>query len=124
MDESTQLGIMSILLEIKEDVSHFSSEVTNLRQQFHQFKIDYEFQKKEAFEKFENRITKEISKIESSQKGLLDKLDMFDKELQELKHKEDAHHAKQWKTVIAFFTTALGGVLVSKFPDILNLLLK
>ena len=124
MDESTQLGMLNILLEIKEDVSHFSSEVTNLRQQFNQFKIDYEFQKKEAFERFENRITKEINKIEANQKGLFDKLDVFDKELQILKHREDAQHAKQWKTVIAFFTSALGGAVISKFPDIIKLFLK
>lgn len=98
----TNVNTVEILMDIKSDVSSIKTEMTYLKDDFKEYKAEQQ----------ENvvALNARISKLEEK--------------VEELSDRDDKEKAKKYKTIIAFFATAVGGIVIANLSDIIKLLLK
>lgn len=122
MSEENKINMVELLIGIKEDVSVIKTKMSSFEEaqerdrEFLSNKIDIlEAQHEEdkmALQKRHQDDIKELKEIITELK----------EEINSLKRQKDEEDAKRWRTVVKYFLTALGGIVVAKLPDILNLL--
>jgi hypothetical protein len=126
MLEENKINMVELLIGIKEDVSVIKTKMSSFEEaqerdrEFLSNKIDIlEAQHEEDKIALQKRHQEDIKEIKEE---LNEKISSLQGEVNSLKRLKDEEDAKRWRAVVKYFLTALGGILVAKLPDILNLL--
>lgn len=126
MSEENKINMVELLIGIKEDVSVIKTKMSSFEEaqerdrEFLSNKIDIlEAQHKEDKISLQKRHQEDIKEISEA---FNEKISSLQEEVNSLKRQKDEEDAKRWRAVVKYFLTALGGILVAKLPDILNLL--
>lgn len=126
MSEENKINMVELLIGIKEDVSVIKTKMSSFEEaqerdrEFLSNKIDIlEAQHEEDKIALQKRHQEDIKEISEA---LNEKISSLQEEVNSLKRLKDEEDAKRWRAVVKYFLTALGGILVAKLPDILNLL--
>lgn len=98
----SNINTVEILMDIKSDVSSIKTEMTYLKDDFKEYKAEQQ----ENTIAINARVTKLEEKVE------------------ELSDREDKSNAKKYKTILAFFATAVGGIVVANLSEIIKLIFK
>ena len=126
MSEENKINMVELLIGIKEDVSVIKTKMSSFEEaqerdrEFLSNKIDIlEAQHEEDKIALQKRHQEDIKEISEA---FNEKISSLQEEVNSLKRQKDEEDAKRWRAVVKYFLTALGGILVAKLPDILNLL--
>lgn len=123
-EKKDDINLTELLLKISSDVSaiktdmqnfkdSYKSEKENLLAKIDDVREDFEKDLKTLRETFEEKIKQQDAQIKL--------LTAYTEALRTQKDKEDA---KKWRTVMAFILAGLGGMLLSRVPDIIMFLMK
>lgn len=123
-ENKDNINLTELLLKISSDVSAIKTDMQNFKDSYKNEKEnllakiddvrkDYEKEVKTIREAFDERIRQQDAQIKL--------LTTYTEALRTQKDKEDA---KKWRTVIAFILAGLGGMLLSRVPDIIMFLIK
>lgn len=123
-ENKDNINLTELLLKISSDVSAIKTDMQNFKDSYKNEKEnllakiddvrkDYEKEVKAIREAFDERIKQQEAQIKL--------LTTYTEALRTQKDKEDA---KKWRTVIAFILAGLGGMLLSRVPDIIMFLIK
>lgn len=126
MSEENKINMVELLIGIKEDVSVIKTKMSSFEEaqerdrEFLSNKIDVlEAQHEEDKIALQKRHQEDIKEISEA---FNEKISSLQEEVNSLKRQKDEEDAKRWRAIVKYFLTALGGILVAKLPDILNLL--
>lgn len=116
-EQTEQINIITLLMDIKADVSSIKTDMTNFKETQ---KVEKENTAKDIAEvrsdckrelkELEARVMTKLNGIQSVQNNLVGDVDT-------LKHAEEKKDAKRWKTVMAFIGTSVGSMILVKLPD-------
>ena len=116
-EQTEQINIITLLMDIKADVSSIKTDMTNFKETQ---KVEKENTMKDIAEvrsdckrelkELESRVMTKLNGIQSVQNNLVGDVDT-------LKHAEEKKDAKRWKTVMAFIGTSAGSMILVKIPD-------
>ena len=116
-EQTEQINIITLLMDIKADVSSIKTDMTNFKETQ---KVEKENTMKDIAEvrsdckrelkELESRVMTKLNGIQSVQNNLVGDVDT-------LKHAEEKKDAKRWKTVMAFIGTSVGSMVLVKIPD-------
>ena len=116
-EQTEQINIITLLMDIKADVSSIKTDMTNFKEAQ---KVEKENTAKDIAEvrsdckrelkELEARVMTKLNGIQSVQNNLVGDVDT-------LKHAEEKKDAKRWKTVMAFIGTSVGSMILVKVPD-------
>ena len=116
-EQTEQINIITLLMDIKVDVSSIKTDMTNFKETQ---KVEKENTMKDIAEvrsdckrelkELESRVMTKLNGIQSVQNNLVGDVDT-------LKHAEEKKDAKRWKTVMAFIGTSVGSMILVKIPD-------
>ena len=116
-EQTEQINIIKLLMDIKADVSSIKTDMTNFKESQ---KIEKENTVKDIadvrsecerdLKELESRVMTKLNGIQSIQNNLVGDVDT-------LKHAEEKKDAKRWKTVMAFIGTSVGSMILVKIPD-------
>lgn len=123
-EKKDDINLTELLLKISSDVSaiktdmqnfkdSYKSEKENLLAKIDDVREDFEKDLKTLRETFDEKIKQQDAQIKL--------LTTYTEALRTQKDKEDA---KKWRTVMAFILAGLGGMLLSRVPDIIMFLMK
>lgn len=123
-ENKDNINLTELLLKISSDVSaiktdmqnfkdSYKSEKENLLAKIDDVREDFEKDLKTLRETFDEKIKQQDAQIKL--------LTTYTEALRTQKDKEDA---KKWRTVMAFILAGLGGMLLSRVPDIIMFLMK
>lgn len=123
-ENKDNINLTELLLKISSDVSaiktdmqnfkdSYKSEKENLLAKIDDVREDFEKDIKALRESFDEKIKQQDAQIKL--------LTTYTEALRTQKDKEDA---KKWRTVIAFILAGVGGMLLSRLPDIIMFLMK
>ena len=123
-ENKDNINLTELLLKISSDVSaiktdmqnfkdSYKSEKENLIAKIDDVRKDFEKDLKALKEAFEAKIKQQDAQIKL--------LTTYTEALRTQKDKEDA---KKWRTVMAYILASLGGMLLSRLPDIIMFLMK
>lgn len=125
MSEENKINMVELLIGIKEDVSVIKTKMSSFEEaqerdrEFLSNKIDIlENQHEEDKIALQKRHQEDIKEISEA---FNEKISSLQEEVNSLKRQKDEEDAKRWRAIVKYFLTALGGILVAKLPDILNL---
>ena len=123
-EQTEQINIIELLMDIKADVSSIKTDMTNFKEAQ---KVEKENTAKDIadvrseFERdlkeLEARVMTKLNGIQSIQNNLVGDVDT-------LKHAEEKKNAKRWKTVMAFIGTYVGSMILVKIPDFIAFCIK
>lgn len=123
-EQTEQINIITLLMDIKADVSSIKTDMTNFKEAQ---KVEKENTAKDIAEvrsdckrelkELESRVTAKLKDIQSVQNNLVGDVDT-------LKHAEEKKDAKRWKTVMAFIGTSVGSMILVKIPDFIAFCIK
>ena len=116
-EQTEQINIIKLLMDIKADVSSIKTDMTNFKEaqkvekentlkDITEVRSDY----KRDLKELEARVMTKLNGIQSIQNNLVGDVDT-------LKHAEEKKDAKRWKTVMAFIGTSVGSMVLVKIPD-------
>ena len=91
----------------------WESEKENLLAKIDDVRKDFEKELKSMKESFEEKIKQQDAQIK-----------LLTTYTEALRTQKDTEDAKKWRTVIAFIGAGLGGMLLSRVPDIIVFLIK
>lgn len=116
-EQTEQINIIKLLMDIKADVSSIKTDMTNFKESQ---KVEKENTVKDIadvrsdcerdLKDLEARVMTKLNGIQSIQNNLVGDVDT-------LKHAEEKKDAKRWKTVMAFIGTSVGSMILVKLPD-------
>ena len=116
-EQTEQINIIQLLMDIKADVSSIKTDMTNFKESQ---KVEKENTAKDIadvrsecerdLKELEARVMTKLNGIQSIQNNLVGDVDT-------LKHAEEKKDAKRWKTVMAFIGTSVGSMILVKIPD-------
>ena len=116
-EQTEQINIIQLLMDIKADVSSIKTDMTNFKESQ---KVEKENTAKDIadvrsecerdLKELEARVMTKLNGIQSVQNNLVGDVDT-------LKHAEEKKDAKRWKTVMAFIGTSVGSMILVKIPD-------
>ena len=116
-EQTEQINIIKLLMDIKADVSSIKTDMNNFKEAQ---KVEKENTVKDIsdvrsdcerdLKELEARIMAKLNSIQSIQNNLVGDVDV-------LKHAEENKDAKRWKTVMAFIGTSVGSMILVKIPD-------
>ena len=123
-ENKDNINLTELLLKISSDVSaiktdmqnfkdSYKSEKENLLAKIDDARADFEKEIKALKESFDEKIKQQDAQIKL--------LTTYTEALRTQKDKEDA---KKWRTVIAFIGAGIGGMVLSRLPDIIMFLIK
>lgn len=123
-EQTEQINIIKLLMDIKADVSSIKTDMTNFKEtqkvekenivkDISDVRSDCERELKEL----EARVMTKLNGIQSVQNSLVGDVDT-------LKHAEEKKDAKRWKTVMAFIGTSVGSMILVKIPDFIAFCIK
>ena len=123
-EQTEQINIITLLMDIKADVSSIKTDMTNFKETQ---KVEKENTMKDIAEvrsdckrelkELESRVMTKLNGIQSVQNNLVGDVDT-------LKHAEERKDAKRWKTVMAFIGTSVGSMVLVKIPDFIAFCIK
>ena len=123
-EQTEQINIITLLMDIKADVSSIKTDMTNFKEAQ---KVEKENTAKDIAEvrsdckrelkELEARVMTKLNGIQSVQNNLVGDVDT-------LKHAEEKKDAKRWKTVMAFIGTSVGSMVLVKIPDFIAFCIK
>lgn len=123
-EQTEQINIIKLLMDIKADVSSIKTDMTNFKEAQ---KVEKENTVKDIadvlsecerdLKELEARVMTKLNGIQSIQNNLVGDVDT-------LKHAEEKKNAKRWKTVMAFIGTSVGGMILVKIPDFIAFCIK
>lgn len=123
-EQTEQINIITLLMDIKADVSSIKTDMTNFKEAQ---KVEKENTAKDIAEvrsdckrelkELEARVMTKLNGIQSVQNNLVGDVDT-------LKHAEEKKDAKRWKTVMAFIGTSVGSMILIKIPDFIAFCIK
>ena len=116
-EQTEQINIIKLLMDIKADVSSIKTDMNNFKEAQ---KVEKENTVKDIsdvrsdcerdLKELEARVMTKLNGIQSIQNNLVGDVDI-------LKHAEENKDAKRWKTVMAFIGTSVGSMILVKIPD-------
>ena len=116
-EQTEQINIIKLLMDIKADVSSIKTDMTNFKESQ---KVEKENTAKDIadvrsgckrdLKELEAKVMAKLNGIQSVQNNLVGDVDT-------LKHAEEKKDAKRWKTVMAFIGTSVGSMILVKIPD-------
>ena len=116
-EQTEQINIIQLLMDIKADVSSIKTDMTNFKEAQKVEKentakdiADVRSDCKRDLKELEAKVMAKLNGIQSVQNNLVGDVDT-------LKHAEEKKDAKRWKTVIAFIGTSVGSMILVKIPD-------
>ena len=116
-EQTEQINIIKLLMDIKADVSSIKTDMTNFKEAQKVEKentvkdiADVRSECKRDLKELESRVMTKLNGIQSVQNNLVGDVDT-------LKHAEEKKDAKRWKTVMAFIGTSVGSMILVKIPD-------
>ena len=116
-EQTEQINIITLLMDIKADVSSIKTDMTNFKEAQKVEKentakdiADVRSDCKRELKELEARVMTKLNGIQSVQNNLVGDVDT-------LKHAEEKKDAKRWKTVMAFIGTSVGSMILVKIPD-------
>lgn len=116
-EQTEQINIIKLLMDIKADVSSIKTDMTNFKEAQKVEKentakdiADVRSDCKRDLKELESRVMTKLNGIQSVQNNLVGDVDT-------LKHAEEKKDAKRWKTVMAFIGTSVGSMILVKIPD-------
>ena len=116
-EQTEQINIIKLLMDIKADVSSIKTDMTNFKESQKVEKentakdiADVRSDCKRDLKELESRVMTKLNGIQSIQNNLVGDVDT-------LKHAEEKKDAKRWKTVMAFIGTSVGSMILVKIPD-------
>ena len=116
-EQTEQINIIQLLMDIKADVSSIKTDMTNFKEAQKIEKentvkdiADVRSDCKRDLKELEARVMTKLNGIQSVQNNLVGDVDT-------LKHAEEKKDAKRWKTVMAFIGTSVGSMILVKIPD-------
>ena len=123
-EQTEQINIIKLLMDIKADVSSIKTDMTNFKEAQ---KVEKENTVKDIadarsecerdLKELEARVITKLNGIQSIQNSLVGDVDT-------LKHVEEKKDAKRWKTVMAFIGTSAGSMILVKIPDFIAFCIK
>ena len=123
-EQTEQINIIKLLMDIKADVSSIKTDMNNFKEAQ---KIEKENTVKDIsdvrsdcerdLKELEARVMTKLNGIQSIQNNLVGDVDT-------LKHAEEKKDAKRWKTVMAFIGTSVGSMILVKIPDFIAFCIK
>ena len=123
-EQTEQINIIKLLMDIKADVSSIKTDMTNFKEAQ---KVEKENTVKDIadarsecerdLKELEARVMTKLNGIQSIQNNLVGDVDI-------LKHAEENKDAKRWKTVMAFIGTSVGSMILVKIPDFIAFCIK
>lgn len=123
-ENKDNINLTELLLKISSDVSAIKTDMQN-------FKDSYKNEKENLLAKIDD-VRKDFDKeIKTMKEAFEEKLKQQDAQIkllttytEALRTQKDKEDAKKWRTVIAFILAGLGGMLLSRVPDIIMFLIK
>ena len=123
-DNKDNINLTELLLKISSDVSAIKTDMQN-------FKDSYKNEKENLLAKIDD-VRKDFEKeLKSMKESFEEKIKQQDAQIkllttytEALRTQKDTEDAKKWRTVIAFIGAGLGGMLLSRVPDIIVFLIK
>ena len=116
-EQTEQINIIQLLMDIKADVSSIKTDMTNFKESQKVEKentvkdiADVRSECERDLKELESRVMTKLNGIQSIQNNLVGDVDT-------LKHAEEKKDAKRWKTVMAFIGTSVGSMILVKIPD-------
>ena len=116
-EQTEQINIIQLLMDIKADVSSIKTDMTNFKESQKVEKentvkdiADVRSECERDLKELEARVMTKLNGIQSVQNNLVGDVDT-------LKHAEEKKDAKRWKTVMAFIGTSVGSMILVKIPD-------
>ena len=116
-EQTEQINIIQLLMDIKADVSSIKTDMTNFKEAQKVEKentvkdiADVRSECERDLKELESRVMTKLNGIQSIQNNLVGDVDT-------LKHAEEKKDAKRWKTVMAFIGTSVGSMILVKIPD-------
>lgn len=116
-EQTEQINIIKLLMDIKADVSSIKTDMTNFKESQKVEKentvkdiADVRSECERDLKELEARVMTKLNGIQSIQNNLVGDVDT-------LKHAEEKKDAKRWKTVMAFIGTSVGSMILVKIPD-------
>ena len=123
-EQTEQINIITLLMDIKADVSSIKTDMTNFKETQKVEKentmkdiADVRSDCKRELKELEARVMTKLNGIQSVQNNLVGDVDT-------LKHAEEKKDAKRWKTVMAFIGTSVGSIILVKIPDFIAFCIK
>lgn len=123
-EQTEQINIIKLLMDIKADVSSIKTDMTNFKETQKVEKentmkdiADVRSDCKRELKELEARVMTKLNGIQSVQNNLVGDVDT-------LKHAEEKKDAKRWKTVMAFIGTSVGSMVLVKIPDFIAFCIK
>lgn len=123
-EQTEQINIIKLLMDIKADVSSIKTDMTNFKetQKVEKENIvkdiaDVRSDCERDLKELETRVMTKLNSIQSIQNNLVGDVDT-------LKHAEEKKDAKRWKTVMAFIGTSVGSMILVKIPDFIAFCIK
>lgn len=123
-EQTEQINIITLLMDIKADVSSIKTDMTNFKEAQKVEKentakdiADVRSDCKRELKELEARVMTKLNGIQSVQNNLVGDVDT-------LKHAEEKKDAKRWKTVMAFIGTSVGSMILVKIPDFIAFCIK
>ena len=123
-EQTEQINIIKLLMDIKADVSSIKTDMTNFKEAQ---KVEKENTVKDIadvrsdcerdLKELETKVMTKLNGIQSIQNNLVGDVDT-------LKHAEKKKDAKRWKTVMAFIGTSVGSMILVKIPDFIAFCIK
>ena len=123
-EQTEQINIIKLLMDIKADVSSIKTDMTNFKEAQ---KVEKENTVKDIadvrsdcerdLKELETKVMTKLNGIQSIQNNLVGDVDT-------LKHAEEKKDAKRWKTVMAFIGTSVGSMILVKIPDFIAFCIK
>lgn len=116
-EQTEQINIIKLLMDIKADVSSIKTDMTNFKESQKVEKentvkdiADVRSECERDLKELEAKVMTKLNGIQSIQNNLVGDVDT-------LKHAEEKKDAKRWKTVMAFIGTSVGSMILVKIPD-------
>ena len=116
-EQTEQINIIQLLMDIKADVSSIKTDMTNFKESQKVEKentvkdiADVRSECERDLKELEAKVMAKLNGIQSVQNNLVGDVDT-------LKHAEEKKDAKRWKTVMAFIGTSVGSMILVKIPD-------
>ena len=123
-EQTEQINIIKLLMDIKADVSSIKTDMTNFKEAQKVEKentvkdiADARSECERGLKELEARVMTKLNGIQSIQNNLVGDVDT-------LKHAEEKKNAKRWKTVMAFIGTSVGSMILVKIPDFIAFCIK
>ena len=123
-ENKDNINLTELLLKISSDVSAIKTDMQN-------FKDSYKNEKENLLAKIDDVREDFDKEMKAMKEAFEEKLKQQDAQIkllttytEALRTQKDKEDAKKWRTVMAFILAGLGGMLLSRVPDIIMFLIK